>query len=328
MKGLLLAAALLLLAGAGPPRMGIAASATGPAGEAERPPRAGRAREGWPGDAPYSVPRRVLDAARGCSQQLRPQGREAVLLVHGTGVTARLNFAWNYMPGLKAEGFQVCWVELPHAALGDIQVAAEYVARAVEVMARATASKVDVIGHSQGGLVPRWAARYFASGAAIDDLVMLAAPNHGTLAADTATATHRQPVAVWQMRVVAKLIAVLNARDETPGPLSYTSIYTAADELVQPLGTQALDGGTNILLQELCPGRAVDHVSIVADNLTWLLVLDALTEPGPADPARLPAAVCASAQMPYTTLPPLELPDWSHDTLTDREPPIKPYART
>lgn len=285
------------------------------------------ARPGWPGKAPYSVPRAELDAARTCAERLRPATRQPVLLVHGTGVNARLNFAWNYIPGLKAQGFQVCWVDLPYAALGDIQVSAEYVARAVEVMAKATGAKVDVVGHSQGGLVPRWAVRYFPSGAAVDDLVMLAAPNHGTLTADAATSSRRQPAAVWQMRVVARFISALNRGDETPGPLSYTSISSAADELVQPLGTQELDGATNILLQEVCPGRPVDHVNIVADGVTWLLVLDALSEPGTADPARLPATACANAQMPYTTLPPLELPDWSQDTLTDKEPPIKPYAR-
>lgn len=315
---MLLAAALLVVAGA---------PAGPPAGDAEGTRARAHHERGWPGNAPYSVPRAELDAARTCAGDLRPGARAPVLLVHGTGVNARLNFAWNYMPGLQAEGFQVCWVDLPHAALGDVQVAAEYVARAVEVMARATGSKVDVVGHSQGGLVPRWAVRYFPSGVHVDDLVMLAAPSHGTITADAATAARRQPAAVWQMRVVAELIAVLNDGDETPGPVSYTSIYSAADELVQPLGTQELEGGTNILLQEVCPGRPVEHINIVADDVTWLLVLDALTELGTADPGRLPALACAGAQMPYTTLPPLELPGWSQDTFTDAEPPIKPYAR-
>jgi triacylglycerol esterase/lipase EstA (alpha/beta hydrolase family) len=47
--------------------------------------------------------------------------------------------------------------------LNDIQVSSEYVARAVQLMHRKTGEKVDVLGHSQGGLQPRWAIRFFPS---------------------------------------------------------------------------------------------------------------------------------------------------------------------
>lgn len=65
---------------------------------------------------------------------------EPVLLVHGTGVTRRQNWGWNYWKVLPEAGFDVCWVQLPKASLGDIQVASEYVVFAVGRMHRKATS--------------------------------------------------------------------------------------------------------------------------------------------------------------------------------------------
>ena len=276
------------------------------------------------GGAPYSVPTDVLDAALDCAEG---QGKgEPVLLVHGTGVNRRLNFEWNLWPALQAAGFDVCWVELPDASMADIQVAAEYVARAFEVIYQRTGEKVDVIGHSQGGLQPRWAIKWFSSGRYVDDYIGLASPNHGTIVADGSTMCFE---ACLQMKTTSMFIDALNRGDETPGKISYTNIYTTFDELVQPTGTQALEGGANILIQDVCPGRPVDHVSIVADAVTYELIIGALVGRGTADPAKLPADICTRGQAPGTTYPPPDAfpPDWNDGTFTSEEPPLKPYAR-
>jgi triacylglycerol lipase len=286
----------------------------------------------FPGDAPYSVPLAKLDAARECRGglgRLNGDGRnQPVLLVHGTGLTREQTWQWNYWPALHKAGFEECWVRLPKRALGDAQISAEYVARAVEVMARRSGEHIDVIGHSQGGLVPRWAIKYFPSGPRVGDYVGLASPNHGTLTADAFTALGWCFPSCWQMRTSAKFIAALNDGDETPGEISYTSIYTAFDELVKPIETSALDGGSNVLIQDLCPGRPVDHLSIVVDAVAWNVAIDALTHPGAADTGRIPANVCTQTTLPGANLDfPHEPPDFSGAEYTDHEPPLKPYAR-
>jgi triacylglycerol lipase len=293
---------------------------------------------------PYSVPIEKMDEALACSvndtmvrapgdghtddKALRAGRSEPVLLVHGTGVNRRLNFEWNYWPALRRAGFAVCWVELPNAALSDIQIAAEYVARAAEVIHDRTGEDVDILGHSQGGLVPRWAIKWFPSGAHVDDYIGLASPNHGTVVADSFVLGCME--ACWQMKTTSNFIAALNAGDETPGETDYTSIYTTSDELVQPVGTQELEGGTNILIQAICPGRPVDHVGIVADELTYRLALDAFTNEGPADTARLPEDICAKGQMEDTTTPPPDAfpPAWGDGSFSSEEPPLMPYARS
>ena len=130
------------------------------------------------------------------------------------------------------------------------------------------------------------------------------------------------------MRTDSNFLAALNRGDETPGPIDYTSIYSKNDELIQPVGTQDVEGGTNILLQDLCPGRRVDHGTIVSDDVTYRLVVDALTNPGPANPDRAKVK-CARDAFPGVGKPPQfgPPPKGIDPPFAEREPPLKPYAR-
>lgn len=248
------------------------------------------------GDPPLSVPADALAASLRCPERFTSApDREPVLLVHGTFTNAEENWGWNYAHVLPARGFDVCTVTLPNRSMDDIQVASEYVVHAIREIAARSGRKVDVIGHSQGGLEPRWALRWWPSlRALVDDDVMLASPNHGT-AVDPGC-PGPCPAAFWQMKPGSAFITALNAGDETPGEVSYTSLYSLTDELVQPAvpaPTAALDGARNILLQDVCPGRPVEHAAFAADAAVYALVLDALTHPGPADPGRAGTAACA-----------------------------------
>ena len=131
----------------------------------------------------------------------------------------------------------------------------------------------------------------------------------------------------------SSFLRALNSPDETPGEVSYTSIYTQFDELVQPNSTSRLRGATNILEQDLCPGRPVEHLGISSgDAVAFALAVDAFSHPGPADPARFDKANCAKATMDgaqpfngsadarYLTNPPQY--HW-----TTAEPSLQLYAR-
>ena len=216
---------------------------------------------------------------------------EPILFVHGTAGMPEDHWALDYQKILPDLGFDVCTVRLPDLALGDIQTATEYVVHAVRVIAAASGKRVDMVGYSQGGLEPRWAVKYWPDvQAAVDDIVTLATPHHGTVVGDAACVSGACDPAVWQMRPSANFIAALNGGDETPGSIDYTSIYSIHDELVQPAvpdPTAALDGGTTISIQDVCPGRAVNHGAEPVDAAVFAVAMDALTHPGPADPARV-----------------------------------------
>ena len=293
------------------------------------------------GDPPLSVPERVLADALTCPSSFTHRSHQPVLLVHGTFATPEENWSWNYLNALPAAGYDVCTVRLPDRATGDIQVASEYVVYAVRQIFDRSGSKVDVLGHSQGGLEPRWALRWWPSlRTKVDDLVTLGAPHHGTIVADAATGAAGAPPAAWQMRTDSHFTAALNSGDETPGDVSYTSIYTLTDELVEPVvpvATAALAGGRNILVQDLCPGRVVDHVGLAYDNAAHDMVIDAFTHAGPADPARFHGLACFGVAFAGVAPEPLlstGIAELQNDTgfngapNATAEPPLKPYAQS
>jgi hypothetical protein len=153
-------------------------------------------------------------------------------------------------------------------------------------MHETTGEKIDVMGHSQGELEARWVINWFPAGAFVDDHSALATPHHGASTFDKATAKGHDIEAGWQMRTDSSFLTALKRGDETPGAIDYTNLYSKTDELIQPVGTPPLEGATNILLQDLCPGRRVDHGGIAADDVTYRLVIDALTHTGAAKPGR------------------------------------------
>lgn len=260
-----------------------------------------------PNIRPLETPSFNLAASLRCSPGVDNATRTPVLLVHGTALNARNTFSWNYVPQLEKIGFPHCTVDLPQNGMGDIQVAAEYVVYAVREMARRSQQKVQIIGHSQGGMVPRWALRFWPDiRAQVDDLVSLSGSHHGTLDAHALCVLPCSP-AIWQQRDNSAFLAALNKDFETVPEVAYTSVYTLLDEVVVPnLGTGASSRlrGTgshlvNVATQDVCPLNLADHLLVgTSDAVAYALAFDAITHDGPADPKRIPRSVCTQLFMP------------------------------
>jgi hypothetical protein len=296
-------------------------------------------------DPPFDVPVATLAAALDCPHPFTHPEHEPVLLVHGTFTSGHEQYSWNWELLLPSRGYDYCVVTYPDRGTGDMQVSAEYVAYAVQEMHRRTGAKIDVVGHSQGGLMPRWAIKWWPSvQAATDDYVMLAGPNHGVaLAANAAQSPVPLVPVAYQFAATSNFITALNRDDESPGTVDYSSIYSLTDELVQPTTTPPLDAGheppnvRNVALQDVCPGRLVDHLTIgTTDRATQELTLDALSHPGPVDPARL--ALPATCLLPDQYAVPEQFPvlleqfqrsfagGFPELDQTDAEPVVKAYA--
>jgi pimeloyl-ACP methyl ester carboxylesterase len=256
---------------------------------------------------PLSVPARDLAASLRCNSDLAGAEREPVLLVPGTTLTPQVEFSWNYARVLEAAKWPFCTVTLPDHAMADIQVAGEYEVHAIRAMHRAAGRKVQVVGFSQGGMLGRWALRFWPdTRAMVDDLVGLDPSNHGTLDAYPVCTLGCAP-AFFQQQTGSRFLAALNSYQETFAGISYTQIYTPTDEVVTPnLGPAASsslhtgDGRiSNISVQRICPIHVAEHLTMgSSDPVGYALVRDALTHAGPADPSRVSRAVCAETLMP------------------------------
>jgi triacylglycerol esterase/lipase EstA (alpha/beta hydrolase family) len=239
-----------------------------------------------------TTPARALKAALKCQQSAG--GRDPVLLVHGTAANPTIAWAAGLRRLLSERGYVVCTVALPDGGTGRIGIAAEYVVASIRRMAARFDRPVNVVGHRQGGMLPRWAIKWWPDiRSLVGDVVGLAPSNHGSSVA-MAVCASPCPAAFWQQGSGSRFLAALNDGDETPGRLSYSVVSSQTDTTVPPpspeLRGEADDSNTAI--QAICPGREVSHTQILYDAVSVALVVDALTHVGPARASRLPAGVC------------------------------------
>lgn len=256
---------------------------------------------------PLSVPASKLQSALACTAGIAGDARNPILLVPGTDLDPGPNYSWNYERAFAALHWPYCTVTLPYQTTGDIQVAGEYLVYALRTMAHVSGRRVDVLGYSQGGMLPRWALRFWPdTRPLVHDLVALDPSNHGTLDANAACQQQCSP-ADWQQAAGSHFMEALNSLAETFAGIDYTVIFSRTDEVVVPnldsSGSSSLHtgGGTiaNIAVQQICPNDASDHLAMGSyDPVGYALVVDAFTHSGTADPSRIPSTVCAQPLQP------------------------------
>lgn len=218
----------------------------------------------------------------------RPSSRRPVpvILVHGTfgdGRSLLDRLSWR----LRRAGYCVFALDYGYRATGPIEDSARQLATYVDRVLDATsAEKVSLVGHSQGGMMPRHYIKFLGGAGKVDDLVGLAPSNHGT-----SNPLLLFPGLDWwcraclQQKTGSAFLRRLNEGDEAPGPVSYTNIVTRYDEVVLPYTSGYLRGGnnvTNIKLQSKCRFDLAGHLLITMDGPAIRVVLNALGRQGPA----------------------------------------------
>ncbi len=209
------------------------------------------------------------------------------VIVHGTFGDQK-SLLDNLSLSLKRDGFCVYALDYGNRATGPIEQSAQQLKTFVDkVLAATGAAKVEIVGHSQGGMMPRYYIKNLGGDALVEDLVGLAPSNHGTTI-NRAFSSSPFCVSCDQQRAGSDFLTALNTTDETPGDVDYTQVETRYDEVVVPYTSAFLAAGpqsTNILLQDRCPLDASEHLTIPMDPQAIAWVLDAFRHDGPADPA-------------------------------------------
>jgi triacylglycerol esterase/lipase EstA (alpha/beta hydrolase family) len=185
-------------------------------------------------------------------------------------------------------------------ATGDIAQSAEQLAGFVgQVLAATGARKVDLVGHSQGGMMPRYYLRFLGGAAKVHTLVGLSPSNHGTTLDGIFTLANLLGVgsafgvlcpACEQQEAGSAFLAKLNAGKDTVPGVHYTVIQSTNDEVVTPYSSAFLSGTnvTNILLQSQCVLDQGEHLSAPYDHIADADVLTALDPKHPITPACTP----------------------------------------
>jgi triacylglycerol esterase/lipase EstA (alpha/beta hydrolase family) len=242
-----------------------------------------------------------------------------VVLLHGTWENAYNNFA-RMSPALKKEGYCIFALNygdgdasvvgnLP-SLRGTASVAsnAKEIATYVDAVRTATGSaQVDIVGHSQGGLVTRQYLR-FEGGAnptdptknKVNTVVSVAGSNHGTTLVGIGTLGRTinnlglnvlgvvgaiaGPAASDQV-IDSPLVKGLAVGGDTDPGIKYTVIGTKYDEVVTPYKTTFLTAGpgatvNNVTLQDGCGIDLSDHLSISVSPRAIGIVKNALDPKG------------------------------------------------
>ena len=234
-----------------------------------------------------------------------------VVLVEGTFSSMYNNFG-AISPDLVNNGYCVYAFNygqtIPFSAfhaMGDIRTsAAELSAEVNSVLARTGASKVDLVGWSQGGMMPRYYINDLGGAAKVNMLVALAPSNYGTTVDGLTTlvtglgllglATGLLSIACEacdQQLQGSSFLTSLDRAPTVPG-VKYVVIETADEDVVTPYTNAFLPAAPNvqnITLQNQCRQDASDHLSIGYDSNALQDMVNAL---GPDSPGFQPA--CAA----------------------------------
>ncbi|MFF8832766.1 esterase/lipase family protein [Streptomyces sp. NPDC015131] len=231
-----------------------------------------------------------------------------VVLVHGTFGNSVDNWL-GLAPYLVARGycvFSLDYGQLPGVpffhGLGPVAKSAEQLSAYVDTVLAATgAAEADLVGHSQGGMMPRHYLKFLGGADKVNALVGLAPDNHGTTLLGLTRLLDHFPGAAGLLNektpgladqiAGSPFLQKLNAGGDTVPGVRYTVIATRYDQVVTPYRSQFLDGPgvRNVLLQDLCPLDLSEHVAIgLIDRIAFHEVANAL------DPARATPTTCAS----------------------------------
>ena len=236
-----------------------------------------------------------------------------VVLVHGLSANAEANWYWM-APRIAAQGYCVyalTYGRVPsnpppfnyNGGLKRMEDSALELSSFIDrVLAATGAQKVDIVGHSEGSLLPDYylrfvpAARYaegpLAGQLKVERYVGMTPLWQGTDPGGLVTLSNSDPTPISdgvksgmqyfcascpEFMAGSDFLAKMNANGgpRVPG-VTYTMLMTTHDELIQPYTSGHMDGATNIVMQDQCPADPSEHLALAFNPNALRDVLNAL----------------------------------------------------
>jgi triacylglycerol esterase/lipase EstA (alpha/beta hydrolase family) len=190
--------------------------------------------------------------------------------------------------------------------LGNIEHSAEELSSFVnKVLSKTGATQVDMVGHSQGGMMPNYYIKLLGGASKVHTLIGLSPSNHGTTVSGLTTLIEEFPFASLLVPVFLEVIGapalpqqeagsafqkkLFGSGDTVSGP-RYVVIQTTHDEVVTPYTNAFLSGSavSNVTVQNQCPKDPVAHIGMFEDSPALQNVLNQLS----SSPSGSFAATC------------------------------------
>ncbi|MFL5908386.1 MAG: esterase/lipase family protein [Solirubrobacterales bacterium] len=246
-----------------------------------------------------------------------------VILVHGLAANQTVNWQ-TISPVLANQGycvFSLTYGTKPNAVLPGyrpgglttMEASAKELGRFVERVRRVTdANRVDIVGHSEGSLMPAWYVKFLGGYLSVRNYVGITTLWHGTnfagagtlyqlgrgygFSQQSAQLVAQQCDSCPEFVAGSDFIKKLRAGGVMVAGVRYTSIVTRNDELVVPYTSGIEPGMTNLIVQQQCPLDQGEHQAMAADPIVAQDILNAL------DP-RHPGAVPCTPVLPFVGAP-------------------------
>jgi pimeloyl-ACP methyl ester carboxylesterase len=236
---------------------------------------------------------------------------DPVVLVHGLGATMAENWA-AFSPLLADNGYCVYALtygldpgEVYVGGFQPMETSSQQLATFVDRVLKSTgAAKIDLVGHSEGTVMPQYYLKFLGGAAKVNRYVAITPLYQGTdldgvgaliavleASSPSGAAPFENAVASFcgscqEFLTGSPYLQHLYADGNYAVPgVEYTTIMTRYDELVSPYtsGDLHASNATNIVVQNQCPLDFSEHLTMAFDPVVAQDVLNAL-DPGQRQP--------------------------------------------
>ncbi|GAA4672840.1 esterase/lipase family protein [Gordonia humi] len=241
----------------------------------------------------------------GCTPR---EGTRPVVLLNGAFLNKYATWS-KFSPQLASAGFCVFGLDYggpkdgPFHQVGDLRTSAAEVGEFIDRVRSVTGSDhVDLVGYSEGGMVPFYYLNVLGGTRHVDTVVTVSSPVRGMSGYGVLDALTSVPQAREALRRVlpaavdgaagSSYFREVSAHGLTRPGVRYVAVSSLADLVVTPHEARlpAADNVTNVVVQDGCGQDRVFHGSIIYDERALRMVQNALDPSTARPPGCVPVA--------------------------------------